>query len=370
MNRTSALIGLLAAGLATVAQAGDTARASLGDTRLTAGDDVIIDEQVEGHAFVAAARVDVRAAVERSAFLTGGDVTVSGPIGRNLYAAGGDIRLEGTVGGKLRAAGGKIQIARGARVEGRATVAGGKIEVDGEIDDDLRAFGESIVINGVVDGDAKLAAESIRIGPEARISGRLDYRSGAELKIDPAAQIADGTQEFRESERSWARRAFHGSPAFGSVNVSLGMVILGAILILAAPRFSRESAGLVRSQPWQSVGTGFVMLIGVPFVIMVLLITIIGIPLALLMIFGYLVLLLLGYLIAAIFVGDLALGRISAARLESPWWRVLAMLLALIALAIVRQVPLVGGLAVAILFCVGIGAFTIRSWRGLRPSTA
>ena len=108
------------------------------------------------------------------------------------------------------------------------------------------------------------------------------------------------------------------------------------------------------------------MLIGVPVAIVVLMITIIGIPLALMMIFGYIVLWMLGYLIAALFVGDLALERVSAQRAKSLGWRLLFLLLALIALSIVRRVPLVGELAVALLFVAGIGAFTIRSWRGVR----
>jgi hypothetical protein len=32
----------------------------------------------------------------------------------------------------------------------------------------------------------------------------------------------------------------------------------------------------------------------------------------------------------------------------------------------VKQVPFIGGLAVTILFIAGIGAFTMRSWRGFR----
>jgi hypothetical protein len=45
------------------------------------------------------------------------------------------------------------------------------------------------------------------------------------------------------------------------------------------------------------------------------------------------------------------------------------MFLALIALAIVKQLPLIGGLAVFLLFLAGIGAFTMRSWQGFRQDT-
>jgi hypothetical protein len=114
------------------------------------------------------------------------------------------------------------------------------------------------------------------------------------------------------------------------------------------------------------------MLIGVPIAIAILVVTLVGIPLALLLALSYVALLLLGYLIAAIFVGDLALERIDAAKLDSVWWRALFMLLAIILIAIVRQLPVVGDLAWWVLFLAGTGAFTMRTWEGFRndPLTA
>jgi hypothetical protein len=79
---------------------------------------------------------------------------------------------------------------------------------------------------------------------------------------------------------------------------------------------------------------------------------------------------LLGYLIAAIFVGDTALEKISKAKMDSAWWRVLFMFLALVAIAIVKAVPFIGGVIVLLLFIAGIGAFTMRSWAGFRRDAA
>lgn len=364
MGRLMASIVLALASIGSAA-ADDEARASIGDTRLTAGDVVMLDEPVEGNAFAAGARVEVRERVDRSAFVSGGDVTVTGSIGRNLFAAGGDVRLEGRVEGKARAAGGKIRVAPEASIGGDASFAGGSIEVDGEVGKRLRAYGGTIVINGRVGGDVELAGEKIRIGPDARIGGRIEYRSGRDIVVDPQARVANGVTEMQR-DRRWLRRFGHGAAIAGGITISLGMVLLGALLILAMPRFSREAAATIRRKPWQSAGLGCIMLIGVPFAIIVLLITVIGIPLALLLVFGYVVLLLLGYLVGAIFVGDTVLERIGSAKLDSVWWRALFMFLALIAIAIVKVVPLIGGLVVLLLFVAGIGAFTMRSWQGFR----
>lgn len=356
---------LVLAGGAGVATADDNARASIGDTSLTAGDEVLLDEAIDGSAFAAGGRVEVRERVDRSAFIIGGTVTVAGSIGRDLYAAGGEVSLEGEVEGRVRAAGGKIRVTREASIGGNATLGGGTIEVDGVVGRRLRAFGDRIVINGSVGGDAELVGENIRIGPDARIAGQIKYRSSHDIVVDSQAQIAGGVIEVQQ-DRRWLRKIGRGAAIFGGVAISLGMVLIGALMILATPRFSREAAATIRRKPWQSAGLGIVMLLGVPCSMIILLVTVIGIPLALLLVFGFVVLLLLGYLIAAIFVGDLALERVGKGKLDSAWWRVLFMFLALVALAIVKQLPFLGGLIVALLFIAGIGAFTMRSWQGFR----
>jgi cytoskeletal protein CcmA (bactofilin family) len=365
MGRAIAALILLVSGGVGVAAAEDSTEASIGDSRLTAGDVVVLEEPIDGNAFAAGSRVELRERVDRSAFLSGGTVTMAGSVGRNLYAAGGEVRIEGEVGGKARAAGGKIRVSPAARIVGSAAFAGDSIEVDGAVGRRLRAFGDTIVINGRVGGDVEVAGENIRIGPDARIDGRVEYRSSRDIDVDPAAQVAGGVSELQQ-ERRWLRKMGRAATIFGGATISFGMVLLGVILILAMPRFSREAGATILQKPWQSAGLGVVMLLGVPFAIIVLLVTVIGIPLALLLVFGYVVLMLLGYLVAAIFVGDMVLERIGKAKADSAWWRVLFMFLALLAIAIVKQVPFIGGLAVTILFIAGIGAFTMRSWRGFR----
>jgi hypothetical protein len=187
--------------------------------------------------------------------------------------------------------------------------------------------------------------------------------------VDPVAQVAGGITKSRE-EREWFRKAGRGATVVGGITVALGMLLLGAVLVLGMPRFSREAAVSIRRKPWQTIGLGCVMLIGVPFAIVILIVTLIGIPLALLLAFAYVALLMLGYLIAAIFVGDQALERIDAAKLGSVWWRALFLVIAVIAFAFVQQVPIVGGIACFLLFLAGIGAFTMRGWQGFRNDPA
>jgi cytoskeletal protein CcmA (bactofilin family) len=332
--------------------------------------DDVAKASIRGNEFRAGGHVDFDGRVNRSAFLSGGHVTAGGVIGRNLYAAGGEVRLEAEVGGDARMAGGTLRIEREARVTGDATLAGGSIAMDGSVGGDFSGFGERIVVNGRVDGDVNLAGDTLRLGPGARISGQVSYRSGDDLVVEPGAQVGGGIRHAT-SDRAW-RRAAEGAKIVGGITLSIGLLLLGAILVLALPRFSREAAASIRRQPWQVLGVGVAVLLGVPIALVLLVITIIGIPLAMLLGVAYGAMLMLGYLVGALFVGDFALGRIDAARLDSVWWRALFMVLALVAIAFLKAVPVVGPLACAVLFLAGLGAFTLRAWAGIRnePTTA
>lgn len=350
MNARILLFALLlsAAGAAT---ADDNARARVG-----------------GNEFVAGGYVDIDELIERSAFVSGGDVTVGGYVGRDLYAAGGDVRLEGEVNRDLRMAGGTLRISPEAKVHGDATLAGGSIVVDGSVAGDLGAYGERIVLDGSVSGDVQFTGEKLRLGPNARVEGELSYRSGRAIVIEQGAQVVGGIHRTTRTH-DWHRLG-HGAAILGGITLSLGMVLLGAVLVLGMPAFSREAAALVRGKPWHALGLGLAVLVGVPVTLALLAVTIVGIPLALLLAFAYGALLMLGYLIGAIFVGDLVLEHVDAGKLASVWWRALFMLLAIVALAILHRVPVLGELAWTLLFLAGVGAFTLRAWQGFRNDPA
>lgn len=351
MNRTIAAAFALFLAVSGTAGADDTARARFGGTAFEAGGSVELEEPVLGNAFV-----------------SGGDVEVRAPVGRNLFAAGGEVTLAGPVDGSARMAGGTIRIAPEARVVGDATLAGGSITVDGPVDGDLRAFGERITVNARVSGDLQFAGEDLRIGPAARIGGDVVYTGGGRFSIDPAAQVS-GAIKKASNERDW-KRLTRGAPIAGGISLSFGMILLGALLVLALPRFSREAAAAIRRTPLQSLGVGCGMLVGVPVLLAMLVVTLVGIPLAVLLAFAYGALLVAGWLVAALFLGDSVLERIDAKKLDSAWWRALFLVLAIVAVAFIRLIPVAGPLAWWLLFLAGVGAFTLRAWAGFRNDPA
>jgi hypothetical protein len=106
----------------------------------------------------------------------------------------------------------------------------------------------------------------------------------------------------------------------------------------------------------------------VPFVAIVLLITIIGIPLALLLMALYLLALFLGWVTAALFVAQRGLETLRPGRTPTRTWQLTALFLALVALWLLRQIPLVGGLIALLVLLAGIGALAGQAWNGRRSA--
>lgn len=371
-TRLSVLFVSLLCALAPLASQGsDEAEASLGDNRFLAGDDVGMSESVDGNAFVAGGRARVDGHVGGNAIVAGGVVEIRGDIDEGVLATGGDVSIDANVRGDVRAAGGTVSIERDANVRGSATLAGGSIDVNGRVGGKVRAFGGSIRLDGEIGGDAELAAEDIRVGPQARISGRLRYRGPHPPQVAEGAVIDGGVERARHAWRSvdGDGRVMRAVTRVFRVLWFTGVLALGALLVLVLPRFTREAAATVRNDAPASLGLGVAVLVLVPVLAVFLCLTIIGIPLAFAVLLGYGLLLMLGFLTGALFVGDSVLQVAKPANAESRGWRILFLLLALIAIAFMRRLPWIGELAVLALFLAGLGAFTLRSFRGYQGTT-
>jgi hypothetical protein len=142
------------------------------------------------------------------------------------------------------------------------------------------------------------------------------------------------------------------------------MILAGAIAALL-PGFSGRVSGELRTRPWHTLLFGFIAFVCIPAAAVLLMITIIGIPIGILAILGYAALLLVGYVVTSVVVGGLLLDRIKADAAANVGWRALAAVGAMLAIAIVGRVPVLGHLVVFVALLVGVGAIVaaIIHWR-------
>lgn len=264
--------------------------------------------------------------------------------------AGCPVHVEAPVDGNLLGAGCEVSV--DSTVSGNAWLAGGRVTIKEAVKGNLRAAGGNVLIDAPIEGDAFVAAGTLELGPRANIGGKLRYRADT-FERDPEAQVANGIERSRRHSRDGTFGPRHRSQ--GGWIWTAGMMLLAGIFAALLPDFSGRMAAELRSHPWMPPLVGFVALVCVPIAAVLIMITIIGIPLGLLAILGYAVLLLVGYVCTSVVTGDLLLNRFKADAAHETAWRAGAAVLAMLALALIGRIPVVGPMAAFIALIVGVG---------------
>jgi len=216
-----------------------------------------------------------------------------------------------------------------------------------------------------VGGDVRSAAGEVELGPNARIGGKLTYRSRNELRRDPAALVAGGIERRASFGLGHPAGTGRGRTIAGWIWAA-GLVALAAVFVAAVPSLSRRLGEQLRARTGAALLFGFIALVAIPAAALVLMVTIIGLPLALLVLSFYVALLIVGYVIAGVTLGDVVLARFRAPAVPSTGWRVAAAVLAMLTLALLGRIPYLGGFIAFAAMLAGIGAIVLA----MRPAAA
>lgn len=340
---------------------------SLAADRFVAGGTVRERDAVKGDLIATGGTVDLEGSVQGDLLTAGGNVQVRESVGQGVYAAGGRVLINAPVARNVRAAGGHLEIGEKASIEGNASLAGGHVDVRGPVKGYLQVAGGEVLIDAAIGGDVVAAGGKLELGPNAKIAGTLRYRSSEELKRDPAAVVTGSVERLPSLQGKGFSVRTYRNPWTRGWFWTAGVVVLALILAGAMPVVGQRIGGELRTQPWIALLAGLIALVCVPMAAVIVMLTIIGIPLGLLAILCWLALLLLGYVATAVTLGDLALARAKPESAARTGWRMLAAALAVLALAVLARIPVVGGFVVLAAILFGMGAL-ILAIKPPRPS--
>ena len=219
------------------------------------GGSVRIDQPVAGDLIAAGGNVDVDAPVNGDAMLAGGNLRVTAKVEHSIYAGGGRLILDAPIGRNLRVGGGQVEVGPMASVGGNVTVGGGQVTLRGPVKGSVTVGGGRVLIDASVEGDVVSNAGRLTLGPNARLAGKLSYRSGEDLVRDPAAQVAGtverlpmpgrGGSTSAQRERSWGEHARRSGPSW---LWTLGLMAIAALLVGALPVTSQRVADSLRAR--------------------------------------------------------------------------------------------------------------------------
>ena len=333
----------------------------LGHDHFVSGGTVAVDMPVAGDLIAAGGDVDVSAEVGGDAVVAGGNVRLGAGIKQGVYAAGGRVSIDGPVQRNVRVFGGTVEIGPRSKISGNVTIGGGNVRITGAIDGYLQVGGGHVVIDGPVGGNVEIGSGDIELGPNARITGKMRYASGDELKQDPAALVQGGIERFSPPGK-WLHRSGASERAGSRVGWvwSIGVMLIAAILVAALPGVYTKVPASMRERWAFSLLIGFIALVCIPVAAVIAMFTIIGVPLALATLALYLALVLIGYVTTGISVGTLALSRFQSARASHTGWRVAAAALGMLAISLLARVPWVGTIVVFAAMLLGMGALLMQ----------
>ena len=393
------------------------------------GERVVIEEGeiIEHDLYVGAREFILKGTVKGDLFVSGQEIRIekTGVVEGDLYAAGMTIEVKGKVTDDIFAAGYSLSVA--GEAGGDFVGAGFSSEVTGRVGQDFLFFGYQALVAGEVGRDVRFAGNGLRLagraggnvevdvsGAEeeglppgfpfysglppvpqvppgltveegARIGGDLRYTAREEARVPPGTVA--GKVEFRKIERP--RKV---TPPFRVRAVRWGLerlrylaslLIVGAVMAFAAPKWTRRLAEHILAKPLPSFGWGVVILVmfGLVMVALLAVTVVVSLLLRLLTIRGLAGLTffsgllagaagLLGFrlawsyvarILASVAIGVAILQASKSRAAGSKWW---PMILGVVILVLVTSIPILGGLLSLIASLVGLGSFWLWAREG------
>jgi hypothetical protein len=301
-------------------------------------------------------QVSIDQPVSDDVFATGGIITVNAPID-SLIAAGGTITLNAPVKGDVIVAGGRV--VANNNIGGKLVAAGGTVEVNGDVGTNALITGGTVTVN-----------PRATIGRDATISGGTITNSGhvvGNLSVHSQNFADTGTVGGTSTIVHTDPGIFSGILTVLGILFSIGLLILGLLLLKIAPARYRVVEDEVTKSPVVKLVVGFVGLIVAGILLVLLAITIIGLPVAI--VTGLLI--IIGIVCSVFFVSS-AIGRLLFGwlKMEIKDWH--AFIAGFVILSILFRVPVAGVIILIITISLGFGALLYAvhaNWKAITGTT-
>lgn len=230
----------------------------------------------------------------------------------------------------------------------------GDVQVDGRVRKTVFVLNGDVIVTGRVTNDVIALNGKVRVADGAFIGGDVSSREKA---IISSGAVVKGSVDRVEGRFALGELAWVGRIVLW-IALTVSVFVLGAALILIAPRALEAATRAGRTAIWPSIGLGFAVAIGLPTLAVLLLFSIVGLPLGVGLLLALGLFYAIGYTVGAFFLGRLILPG------KNPW---LAMLVGLAIVRVVDLVPVLGTLVGFAAMIYGVGMMTVAVFRARRP---
>lgn len=334
-----------------------------------AGNNVVINADVEGDVFAAGESITVNGRIDGDLLAAARSIVISGPVAGDVRCGAQDVSFKGEVGQSLTAAAETVRVIETSRVNGDMLVFAANADLAGSVGGEVMGSAGNLGLNGQIGSDVTLwGVQNLNVSPTSTVGGSLFYRSEKEAAIPPEAKIAGGArweQLVRPETRVPQRQ--EGFDWLGQLAWFAAGVLVWGVFALLFPRLWMHLSRVATASPGPALGWGLLALLLTPIAVLLLLITVIGIPLSLMLLIAYLTVLFA----AKIIVGD-AVGRYLSQHFG--WGGavpvILPFLIGYLALILLTSIPVVGFFIQLAAACLALGAVCLSfyRWRNEPPA--
>jgi len=256
---------------------------------------------------------------------------------------------------------GDVTVPAGKTVKG-VFIAHGDADIAGRVDGDVVVLSGDALVAGTIEGDLVTAGGTARLTRTAHVTGDVRYGSDRPVVSNAARVNGDVTNE------DWSG-SLDFLPFLGGfliwLAISVSSFLLGALLLLIAPRAAEALEAQARERLGPVIAIGFALLICLPIAAVLAAVLIVGIPLAIGILLALAPLAAIAYTVSAYVLGRRLV--------KAPRGSMLAFLAGLALLRALALVPILGllvGLA-AVIFGFGLlGAAIGTARKPEQPASA
>jgi len=321
------------------------------DNVYVSGGTVNVAGTIEGDLYVCGGTINVMGNVTGDVVVGGGTVIITGKIGDDLRVGGGNVIVGGSVGGELMVGAGQVDVLAGANIARGAYIATGKVIMDGSV-------GKDLIIRG----------SEVMLGDNAKVGGKFEYYAPKEATIASGAKISGATNFHQQVVKKPVRIEkfpFFAFLTFWWLVGVAGAIILACFLFYLWSKDSKEMITKAFASPGRELIRGFVLLFIIPIAAVICSITLIGLPLGLAVGFAYAVLTMLAAAMSGL-LGAALLAKFMFKKKETEisWWLIA---LALLFLALIKLIPIVGWFLVFLVYLVALGVLGNKLYSKFAP---
>ncbi len=310
---------------------------------------------VKGDMYALGGTVTTNGTVQNDLTAVAGSVQVLAPVQDDVRVVGGEVTIANHVSGDVFVLGGVLKVLSTATVDGDIIFFGGEADINGNVGGSILGTSKKIRIDAEVKGSVDVTtATALTLGDKANISGYVHYTS-----ISPIVRAQNATVGKEVTQSAYATSPESSQNKLRTALIPIFITLFATLSLFLL--FKKELQNFVMHTQ-ESTGKSFLLGLGLvilgPIVALILTITVLGMLLGVLsfalIVLGY----VLGYVLTGVVFGAyLAKWFTKEATVSLPW-----ILLGSIALQVLLLVPVLGILAVGILFIITVGGLVVGSY--------